>query len=619
MACDRRVNAAARTARYSPGMSLQVFGMPVSRGVAIGRAVLVASSRVDVAHYYVSAEGMAHEIERLRSARNAVSAEIGTLQRELPAEAPGEISALLDVHLMLLHDEALTGATKQWIVERHYNAEWALSAQLEVLARQFDEMDDAYLRERKADLEQVVERLLRHLAHDGEGAPPSVMAQGARGNAGEDPLVLVANDVAPADMLHFKKSVFTGFVTDVGGRTSHTAIVARSLDIPAVVGAREASRLIRQDDWVVIDGDAGVVIVNPSPIVLEEYRFRQRQSELERARLDRLRHTPAVTLDGARVELLANIELPDDAAAAVAAGAVGVGLFRSEFLFMNREGSLPDEEEQYAAYRAAIEAMNGLPVTIRTVDIGADKPLERMSVSELRHEHQLNPAMGLRAIRWSLAEPAMFRQQLRALLRAAAHGKLRVLFPMVAQVSELRATLDALVRARAQLDEAGRVHGPVEIGAMIEVPAAALVIDTLLPHLDFVSIGTNDLIQYTLAIDRADESVAHLYDPWHPAVLQLIHRTIERAQAAGKPVSVCGEMAGDPAFTDLLLAMGLRSFSMHPSRVATIKQRVLRADTRRLAAQLPGVLQADQPAAAAAAAFGSSAAAAAAFGGAPGR
>ena len=587
-------------------MSLQVFGMPVSRGVAIGRAVLVASSRVDVAHYYVAADGIEGEIQRLRVARDAVSAEIETLQRELPAEAPGEISALLDVHQMLLHDEALTGATKHWIVERHYNAEWALSAQLEVLARQFDEMEDDYLRERKADLEQVVERLLRHLAHDGAGAPPPIVAQESRDFAGEDPLVLVANDVAPADMLHFKKSVFTGFVTDVGGRTSHTAIVARSLDIPAVVGAREASRLIRQDDWVVIDGDAGVVIVNPSPIVLEEYRFRQRQSELERARLDRLRHTPAVTLDGERVELLANIELPDDSAAAVAAGAVGVGLFRSEFLFMNREGSLPGEDEQYEAYRAAIEAMNGLPVTIRTIDIGADKPLDRMSVSELRHEHQLNPAMGLRAIRWSLAEPSMFRQQLRALLRAAVHGKLRVLFPMIASVSEVRATLDALARARAQLDESGRAYGPAEIGAMIEVPAAALAIDALLPHLDFVSIGTNDLIQYTLAIDRADEAVSHLYDPWHPAVLQLIHRTIERAHASGKHVAVCGEMAGDPAFTDLLLAMGLRSFSMHPSRVAAIKQRVLRADTRRLAAQLSRVLHAEQPAVAAAAAFGGS-------------
>jgi phosphotransferase system enzyme I (PtsI) len=355
---------------------------------------------------------------------------------------------------------------------------------------------------------------------------------------------------------------------------------------------------------VVIDGDAGVVIVNPSEIVLEEYRFRQRQSELERARLNRLRHTPAVTLDGEAIELLANIELPDDAPAAVASGAVGVGLFRSEFLFMNREGDLPAEEEQYEAYRTAVTAMGGLPVTIRTVDIGADKPLERLSVHELRHEHTLNPALGLRAIRWSLSEPSMFRQQLRALLRAAAHGKVRILVPMVAHLSEIRATLDALARARAQLDEAGRAHGPVEIGAMIEVPAAALMIDVFLRHFDFVSIGTNDLIQYTLAIDRADEEVSHLYDPWHPAVLQLIHRTIERANALGKSVGVCGEMAGDPAFTDLLLAMGLRSFSMHPSRVPAVKQRVLRADTRRLAAALHRVLAAEQPAAEALAAFG---------------
>lgn len=577
-------------------MSLQVFGMPVSRGVAIGRAVLVASSRFDVAHYYVGPERVAHEIQRLRQARDTVAAEIEALQRDMPAEAPAEISALLDVHLMLLHDEALTDATKHWITERHYNAEWALSAQLEVLARQFDEMEDDYLRERKADLEQVVERLMRHMAHDGDDAPPPVLEVGARDFAGEDPLVLVANDVAPADMLHFKKSVFTGFVTDVGGRTSHTAIVARSLDIPAVVGAREASRLIRQDDWVVIDGDAGVVVVNPSPIVLEEYRFRQRQSELERARLNRLRHTPAVTLDGQAVELLANIELPEDAKAAVEAGAVGVGLFRSEFLFMNRSGDLPDEDEQFEAYRGAVQAMGGLPVTIRTVDIGADKPLDRLSVSELRHEHLLNPALGLRAIRWSLSEPSMFRQQLRALLRAAAFGKLRILFPMVAQLSEIRATLDALARARAQLDDAGRAYGEVELGIMVELPAAALMIDRFLQHVDFVSIGTNDLIQYTLAIDRADEAVSHLYDPWHPAVLQLIDHTIKRAQALGKDVSICGEMAGDPVFTDLLLAMGLRSFSMHPSRLASVKQRVLRADTRRLSAAVAAVLAADSPA-----------------------
>ncbi len=579
-------------------MSIQVFGTPVSRGVAIGRAVLVASSRVDVAHYFIGIDRIESEIDRLREARDAVATEFGSLKNELPAEAPHELAALLDVHLMLLHDESLIGATKAWISDRHYNAEWALSAQLEVLARQFDEMEDAYLRERKADVEQVVERLLRELRSSAVGASPAGMpaTQPARDFGGEDPLVLVANDVAPADMLQFKRSVFTGFVTDVGGRTSHTAIVARSMDIPAVVGAREASRLIRQDDWIVIDGDAGVVIVDPSPIVLEEYRFRQRQSELERARLDRLRHTPAVTLDGQAVELLANIELPGDAVGALEAGAVGVGLFRSEFLFMNRGGNVPGEDEQFEAYRDAVIALQGLPVTIRTVDIGADKPLERGSLQEHRYDHGLNPALGLRAIRWSLSEPGMFRQQLRAILRASAYGKVRILIPMVAHLGEVRMIFEALARVRQQLDDAGRAYGKVEVGAMVEVPAAALMIDRFLQHFDFVSIGTNDLIQYTLAIDRADEAVAHLYDPWHPAVLQLLHHTISRANAVGRAVSVCGEMAGDVAFTELLLAMGLRSFSMHPARIASIKQRVLRADTRQLAAHLGQVLESDAPA-----------------------
>lgn len=572
-------------------MSVQVFGTAVSRGVAIGRAVMVASSRVDVAHYFVSPDRFDHEIGRLRQARDAVAAELTALKRDMPADMPQELAALLDVHLMMLHDESLTEATKAWIRERRYNAEWALSAQLEVLARQFDEMEDAYLRERKADLEQVVERVLRQLARDPAAIPSPVLDR----PAGDEALVLVANDVAPADMMQFKRSVFTGFVTDVGGRTSHTAIVARSLDIPAVVGAREASRMIRQDDLLVIDGDAGVVIVNPSDIVLEEYRFRQQQSELERARLNRLRYTPAVTLDGQVVELLANIESPGDAEAALAAGAVGVGLFRSEFLFMNRGGNLPGEDEQFEAYRQAVQAMQGLPVTIRTVDIGADKPMDRMSPQEQRHEHALNPALGLRAIRWSLSEPGMFRQQLRAILRASAFGKVRILIPMVAHGSEVRAILEALARARQQLDDAGRPYGHVELGAMIEVPAAAVVIDRFLGSFDFVSVGTNDLIQYTLAIDRADDEVAHLYDPWHPAVLHLLHHTISRARALGRGVSVCGEMAGDPAFTELLLAMGLRSFSMHPARIASIKQKLLRADTRQLQGLLPEVLAAERP------------------------
>ena len=570
-----------------------MFGLPVSRGVAIGRAVLVASSRVDVAHYYIDPARADAEVGRLRVARDTVAEELSALKRDLPAEAPHELAALLDVHLMLLHDGTLADATKHWIETRHYNAEWALSAQTEVLARQFDDMEDEYLRERKADIEQVAERMLRVLAKEGPLLP---IVGSPRDFGGEDPLVLVANDIAPADMIQFKGSVFTGFVTDVGGKTSHTAIVARSMDIPAVVGAREASRLIRQDDWLIIDGDAGVVLVNPSPIVLEEYRFRQRQSELERARLDRLRYRPSVTLDGQPVELLANIELPNDAAAALEAGAVGVGLFRTEFLFMNRNGELPGEEEQFEAYRQAVEAMNGMPVTIRTVDVGADKPLDRLTVHELKHEHALNPALGLRAIRWSLSEPAMFRQQLRAILRSSAHGKVRLLIPMVAHLSEIRAILEAMARAKQQLTDAGHAYTDIELGAMIEVPAAALMMPLLLRYFDFFSIGTNDLIQYTLAIDRADEAVAHLYEPWHPAVLQLLSQVIGAATRAGKHVSVCGEMAGDVEFTEVLLAMGLRSFSMHPAQLPAVKQRILRADAARLTRLMPDALAADEPA-----------------------
>jgi phosphoenolpyruvate-protein phosphotransferase (PTS system enzyme I) len=489
----------------------------------------------------------------------------------------------------------LSDATRQWIVERHYNAEWALSSQLEVIARQFDEMEDEYLRERKADLEQVVERVITALGRLGGDSFDDPPPQGQRDFAGEDPLVLVANDIAPADMLKFRRSVFTGFVTDVGGRNSHTAIVARSMDIPAVVGAREASRIVTQDDWIIIDGDAGVVIVNPSPIVLEEYRFRQRQVELERARLDRLRHTPAVTLDGHPIELLANIELPSDAQAVLDAGAVGVGLFRSEFLFMNRAGRLPGEEEQYEAYSKVVKALAGLPVTIRTVDIGADKQLDRTPQQMERNDHNLNPALGLRAIRWSLSEPEMFGEQLRAILRASVHGKVRLLVPMVAQLREVRLLMEAIERAKAQLRARAQAYVDVAIGAMIEVPAAALMLPSLLKYFDFVSIGTNDLIQYTLAIDRADEAVSHLYDPWHPAVLRLIAQTIATANELGKEVSVCGEMAGDPAFTELLLGMGLRSFSMHPTQVSSIKKRILRVDASVWSRHVDLICEADDP------------------------
>ena len=585
-------------------MTFSIHGIAVSRGIAIGRAVLVASSRMDVAHYFITADKVEAEIGRVRIARDSVIEELMRLQRSLSGkaakDAPAELSALLDVHVMLLQDQTMQDGVKHWIADRWYNAEWALTTQLDMLSRQFDEMEDEYLRERKADLEQVVERMLRVLK--GMGSAVQAPAPSARQKRQQDlllddtidvPLILVAHDLSPADMMQFKSSVFAGFVTDVGGKTSHTAIVARSLDIPAVVGARTASALVHQDDWVIIDGDAGLMVVDPSPIILAEYGFKQRQAEMERERLNRLKSTPATTLDGVRIELLANIESPHDTLAAVKAGAVGVGLFRSEFLFMGRAHHLPDEEEQYRAYVQAVEGMHGLPVTIRSVDVGADKPLEK----GMKLDSHLNPALGLRAIRWSLADPAMFRTQLRAILRAAAHGQVHLLIPMLSSASEIYACLAQLALARSELDMRAVAYGPLKLGAMIEVPAAALGLRVFLKYFDFLSIGTNDLIQYTLAIDRADESVAHLYDPLHPAVLQLIAQTIAAGNASGVPVSVCGEMAGDTAYTKLLLGMGLTSFSMHPSQILAVKQEVLRSDAQQLQAWAQRVMAADDPAA----------------------
>ncbi|KGH27232.1 MULTISPECIES: phosphoenolpyruvate--protein phosphotransferase [Comamonas] len=585
-------------------MTFAIHGLAVSRGIAIGRAVVVASSRMEVVHYFIRPDQVESEIQRARTARNAVIDELRRLQEEMPKDAPGELDALLDVHLMLLQDQALAEAIRNWISERLYNAEWALTTQLEIVSRQFDEMDDEYLRERKADLEQVVERILRHMkgaaSPIAQVAPPLAPAGATLAADGqqlsldvttETPLVLVAQDLSPADMLQFKSKVFAGFITAVGGKTSHTAIVARSMDIPAVVGARAASQLIRQDDWVIIDGNEGVVIVDPTPIILAEYSFRQRQTELERERLTRLRYTPSITMDGQKVELLANIEQPSDGAAAVRAGAVGVGLFRTEFLFMGRSGNLPGEEEQYRAYREAIDGMQGMPVTIRTLDVGADKPLDKAQPKD----YYLNPALGLRAIRWSLADPVMFRTQLRAILRAAAHGQIKLLFPMLAHRSEIEQTLAQLRQAQHELDVRGVAYGPVKLGAMIEIPAAALTVRSFLQYFDFLSIGTNDLIQYTLAIDRADETVAHLYDPMHPAVLRLVAEVIAAANAAGKEVCVCGEMAGDLSMTRLLLGLGLRSFSMHPAQILAVKQEVLRSDCSKLAPWAGEVLVSECP------------------------
>lgn len=582
--------------------SFTLAGQPAARGIAIGRAVLAPSSRMDVAHDFITPAQVPAELARLAAAREAVAARLQRLRADMPRDTPAELSAMLDVHLMMLLDEVMAAETARWVRERHYNAEWAIATQLEVLSRQFDEMEDAYLRERKADVAQVAARLLREL----RGVPASPLsapaplqalqdgaaaALPAPAGGSEASLVLIASDLSPADMLQFKKRVFAGFATDEGSSASHTAIVARSLDIPSVVGAGQASQRIRQDDVVIIDGDAGLIHVNPGPAMLEEYRGRRQQAERQRQRLAQIASTPAVTQDGQPIELLANIEQPADTAAALAASAVGVGLLRSEFLFMGREGRLPDEEEQYAAYSAAVQGMRGLPVTIRTVDVGADKPLDARHPSP----HQ-NPAMSLRAIRWSLSEPAMFLVQLRAILRAAAHGPVQMLIPMLAHGSEIRQTLELIARARAQLQARGQAHGPCAVGAMIEIPAAALTAPLFLRHFDFLSIGTNDLVQYTLAIDRTDPAVAHLYDPLHPAVLRLIAGTIAAGRAHGRPVCVCGEMAGDAAMTALLLGLGLRSFSMHPARILAVKQQILQSDASRLAAWAQAVIASDEPA-----------------------
>ena len=580
----------------SQGVEQRVLGHAVSRGVAMGRAVVVGSARLGISHQFIDAEQIPAELERLRQARRVVDADMARAKQHLmddnAQETAAELSALVDVHLMLLHDQTLTDAVRAWVVERQYNAEWALQAQLEIVARQFDEMQDPYLRERKVDLEQVVERLLLALRGDGVASVVPDATRSAQRNG--EPMVLVAHDLSPAELLQFRSSMFGGFVTDVGGKTSHTAIVARSLDIPAVVGARGASEVIRNDDWVVIDGDAGCVVINPSDDVVQGYTARQQQDQRARERLQRLRHTPARTRDGVAIALLANIESPADTQAALAAGAVGVGLFRSEFLYMGRTEQgltlLPSEDEQYEAYTKAVRGMRGLPTTIRTVDVGADKPL-----GQTREAFE-NPALGLRAVRWSLADTDMFRTQLRALLRAAVHGPVEVLVPMLSQRAEIEATREQLARARHELDAAGVTYAPVRLGAMIEVPAAALSIPMFLRYFDFLSIGTNDLIQYTLAVDRTDDRVAHLYDPLHPVVLQLIGQVIAQGQAAGKPVAVCGEMAGDVEHTALLLGLGLREFSMHPSHLLEVKERMLAADVGALTHWVQQALASDNPA-----------------------
>ena len=561
-------------------MSFTLHGAGVGGGIAIGQAHLISGALLEVVHYAVAPEHLELEVMRFSTAVDKVRAEFQDLRRNVPANAPAELGAFLSLHLMILDDATLSQAPRELIRSLRCNAEWALVRQMDYLVAQFDKIEDPYLRERKADVVQVVERTLKAMQEQpGRASTP----------AQEASLIVVAHDLSPADMILFKQHQYAGFVTDLGGVTSHTAILARSLNIPAIVGAHSARRMVQEGELVIVDGVHGVLIVDPDERVLDEYRQRQRQIELGRQKLKRIRSTPTTTRDGTTVDLHANIELPQDIEQVHESGATGVGLFRSEFLFLNRD-DLPGEDEQFEAYRHVAQAMHGMPVTIRSLDLGADKTVNNSARSGP------NPAMGLRAIRLCLAEPQMFLTQLRAILRASHYGKIRLLLPMLAHVHEIDQALAMLAQAKQFLREQNLPYDPgMQVGGMIEIPAAALSLGAFLRKLDFLSIGTNDLIQYTLAIDRTDDNVSHLYDPLHPAVLNLIANTIKTGERMKVPVAVCGEMAGDVTLTRLLLGFGLREFSMHPANLLTIKQQVLKSDLGELEKLSSRILRADDP------------------------
>lgn len=557
--------------------SFSIHGVGVSSGIAIGHAHLVSNALLEVVHYQLPANLIEDEIQRFSNAVATVQADLEHIHQSLRKHAPAELGAFIGTHLMMLADKSLSEAPKQIIRNEQCNAEWAIKLQMDAIVEQFEQIEDDYLRERKQDVIQVVERIIKVLL----GHQNRLTSEQQSSVLNEErKLILVAHDISPADAIQFKQHQFAAFITDLGGVTSHTAILARSLNIPSIVALQRARDLINDGELIIVDGDLGVVIVSPSKEVLAEYRLRQELWELEQQKLQLIKTTKAVTLDGTAIELQANIEVPEDVSAVKQSGATGIGLYRTEFLFMNRRDA-PDEEEQFIAYKSVAQAMKGAPVIIRTLDLGADKQANTDTMVNCA-----NPALGLRAIRLCLAEPQMFHTQLRALLRASYYGNIKILIPMLSTLAELRQTKALLERAKQSLrKEAIPFDENIALGGMIEIPAAAINAEAFANELDFLSIGTNDLIQYTLAIDRADDAVAHLYNPLHPSVLKLIAMTIKAGIKFGKPVSVCGEMAGDTKLTRLLIGMGLRKLSMHPSHILSVKQQILHSQLEKLKQQ----------------------------------
>jgi phosphoenolpyruvate-protein phosphotransferase (PTS system enzyme I) len=568
--------------------SFSIHGIGVSSGIAIGRAHLVSNALLEVVHYQLPANMIESEINRFSDAIETVKTDLENIRAQLPMHSPAELASFINTHLVMLSDKSLSEAPKDIIRKEQCNAEWAIKQQMDDIVEQFDAIADDYLRERKHDVIQVVERVIKVLLGHPNSASTQSAAQISQ-NQQESATILVAHDISPADAIQFKHHQFAAFVTDGGGVTSHTAILARSLNIPSIVALQRARDLIDDGEWIIVDGEQGVVIVNPSKEILAEYKLRQDQWLLEQQKLKRITTTKSVTMDGTGIDLLANIEVPEDVTAVKNSSATGIGLYRTEFLFMNRR-EMPNEEEQFQAYKQVAEALADCPITIRTLDLGADKQMNPEIEGDCA-----NPALGLRAVRLCLAEPQIFHTQMRALLRASHYGNIKILIPMLSTLAELRQTKLLLERAKQSLrKEDIPFKENIELGGMIEVPAAAINANAFARELDFLSIGTNDLIQYTLAIDRTDDAVAHLYNPLHPSVLRLISMTLEAGERHGKQVSICGEMAGDSKLTKLLIGMGLRHFSMHPSNVLSVKQQVLQSHSGRLKAAATKLLKLDE-------------------------
>ena len=550
-------------------MTISLQGVSVSRGIAIGHVHILKHDQLDVSEYSIRSTRIDREIERLNDAIADARQQLRAIRDHIPVSTSVDIAAFIDTHLLMLEDVALTEEPKRIIKERLCNAEWALKLQRDALVNVFEEMADAYLSTRRDDVDHVVNRIMRVLMKQ----KPLVHETGSDNLQDK---VIFAQDLTPADTVMMQHNGILAFATEYGGPTSHTAILARSLGIPAIVGLHNARKFIQNDDLVIIDGSNGVVLVDPDKNIQSYYEKRQREDKRYYSSLGRLKNAETETIDGVKVNLMANIELPSDFETVRDVGAKGVGLYRTEFLYMNRD-TPPDEEEHFETYMEVMDALGDLPLTIRTLDLGADKQVD--GVGRQYGPHRSNPALGLRAVRLCLKEPQLFRPQLRAILRASAHGPVRVMIPMLTNIAEMQQVLSMMDDIKKDLDENDVAYDhELQVGGMVEVPASAVCADIFAKQLDFLSIGTNDLIQYTMAIDRVNDEVNYLYDPLHPAVLRLIEMTIAAGKKAKIPVAMCGEMAGEPDYTRLLLGLGLREFSVHPANLLQIKKIIIDTD-----------------------------------------